>query len=109
MEDVDQLTSLKVYTLESFLCKKLLCINFNYKLRLAPYMTSSEKHILMNAFFKSRFNCCPHELNRLHERCLHIVYKNKKLHFGSLLERHGSASTHHQVIRFLAIEMFKLF
>ena len=27
--------------------------------RLAPYMGTTKKRILMNAFFKSQFNCCP--------------------------------------------------
>ena len=28
--------------------------------RLAPYMEATKKGILMNAFFKSQFNYCPH-------------------------------------------------
>ena len=82
---------------------------FNAIARLAPYMRSPKKCILMNAFFKSQFNYCPYELNRLHERYLRIVYKDKNSHFEDLLERDGSVFTNHQVIRFLAIEMFKVF
>ena len=48
---------------------------------LAPYMGTTKKCILMNAFFKSQFNYCPlvwmccnrslnTKINRLHERCL---------------------------------------
>ena len=62
------------------LSKKLLGINFDFKLkfnqhnkdicqkasqkikalaRLAPYMGTAKKHIIMNTFFKSQFNYCP--------------------------------------------------
>ena len=71
----------------------------------------------MNVFFKSQFNYCrliiwmcynrplDNKLNRLHERYLRI----KKSSFEELLESDGSASIHHQNIKFLAIEMFKVF
>ena len=56
--------------------------------------------------------CCNRSLNnkinRLHQRCLRIVYNDKKLNFEDLLERDGPASIHHQNIRFLAIKMFKV-
>ena len=39
----------------------------------------------------------------------HCVQTIKKLNFEDLLERDGSVSIHHQNIRFLAIEMFKVF
>ena len=49
--------------------------------RLAPYMRTTKKRILMNAFFNSHCNYCPlvwmccnrslnTKINRLHERCL---------------------------------------
>ena len=61
-------------------CKKLLAINFDYKLkfknhideickkasqklnslaRIATYMGTRKRHTLMNAFFKSQLNYCP--------------------------------------------------
>ena len=57
---------------------------------LAPYMRTIKKRIIMNAFFKSQFNYCPlvwmccnrslnTKINRLHERCLRIVYNDKRL------------------------------
>ena len=77
-----------------------------------------KKRILVNIFFKLQFNYCPliwmcykrylnNEIKRLHELCLHIVYNNKKSNFEGLLKRDGSVSTHHQNIRFPAIEMLK--
>ena len=83
-------------------------------------MASSKKRILINAFLKSQFNCCPliwvscnfslkNEINRLPERCLRIVYSNEKLNFEELWEKYDPVSIHYQNIRFLAIEMFKVF
>ena len=48
------------------------------------------------------------KINRLHERCLRIVYSNKKSIFKDLPERDSSVSTHHQNIKFLANEMYQL-
>ena len=49
------------------------------------------------------------KINRLHERCLRIVYNDKESNFEELLERDGSVSFHHQNITYLAIEMIKVF
>ena len=49
------------------------------------------------------------KINRLHERCLCIVYNNKKSHFEDLLKRDSSVSTHSQNKRLFAIKMFKVF
>ena len=57
--------------------------------RINPYMTVSERHILMNAFFRSQFSYYPlvwmchrrildNKINRLLERCLRITYKNNR-------------------------------
>ena len=59
-------------------------------------MGTTKKRILMNAFFKSQFNfcslvwmCCNRSLNTkinwLHERCLRIVYNDKKSNFNEPL------------------------
>ena len=65
---------------KNYSCKKMLGINFDYKLkftnhieeickkasqklnalaRIAPYMGISKRRTLMNALFKSQFNDCP--------------------------------------------------
>ena len=86
---------------------------------LAPCMGTTKKCILMNAFFKSQFNYCPlvsicsnrslnTKINRLHERCLRIVYNDKKSNFNELLVKDGSVSIHHQNLQKLAVEMFKV-
>ena len=96
--------------------KKRLGVKFDYKLtfhshvsdlwknasrkinalaRVAPYMSISKRHILLNAFFKSQFNYCAlvwmchsrinnTKINRLHERCLRIMYNDKTSSFENL-------------------------
>ena len=82
-------------------------------------MGTTKKHIIMNTFFKSQFNYCPlvwmccnrslnTKINRLHERCLRIVYNDKKSNFNELLVKDGSVSIHHQNLQKLAVEMFKV-
>ena len=82
-------------------------------------MVTTKNRVLMNPFFKSQFNCCPlvwiccnrslnTKINRLHERCLRIVYNDKKSNFNELLVKDGSVSIHHQDFQKLAVEMFKV-
>ena len=58
--------------------------------RVTPFMNLSKRRLLMNSFFKTQFNYCPliwmchsrendRKINRLHERCLRIIYNDKKL------------------------------
>ena len=122
------------------LSKKLLGITFDCKLkfnkhiedicqkasqklnalaRLAPYMGTNKKRILINAFFKLQFNYCPFvlmcckrslntKINRLHEQCLRIIYNDKKSNFNELLVKDVSVSIHHQNLQKLVVEMFKV-
>ena len=57
--------------------------------RITTYMNLTKRKLLMNSFFRSQFNYCPlvwmchnrtinNKINRLHERCLHIVYNDNK-------------------------------
>ena len=87
--------------------------------RLAPYIGTTKKRILMNASFKSQFNYCllvwmcwnrslNTRINRLHERCFRIIYNDKNSNFNELLVKDGSAFIHHQNLQKLAVEMFKV-
>ena len=73
----------------------------------------------MNAFFNSQFNYCPviwmchsralnNKINRLHERCLRIIYNDKTSTFKELLEKDKSLSIHCRNIQVLATEMYKV-
>ena len=48
------------------------------------------------------------KINRLYERCLRIIYKDKASTFEQLLEKDSSVSIHTRNLRFLAVEMFKV-
>ena len=88
--------------------------------RITPYMNFNKKKLLMSSFFISQFNYCPlvwmchsrltnNKINRLHERCLRIIYNDKKSSFEKLLEKDGSVSIHTKNLQALAIEMFKTY
>ena len=49
------------------------------------------------------------KINCLHERCLRLIYNDKKSSFKDLLEKHGSVSIHHRNLRTLVEELFKVF
>ena len=87
--------------------------------RVTNYMELPKRRILMNAFFKVQFNYCPvvwmfhnrslnNKINRLHERCLRIIYNDKHSNFEELLVKDNFVSTHHNNIPTLAMEMYKV-
>ena len=68
-------------------------------------MDLSKRRILLNAFFISQFSYCPlvwmfhnrgknDKINQIHERCLRIIYNDKKSTFYELLEKDCSVSIH---------------
>ena len=80
-------------------------------------MDLSKPRILLDAYFISQFSYCSlvwmfhsrgknNKINRIHERCLRIIYNDKKSTFYELLEKNGSVSIHKRNLRFLACEMF---
>ena len=73
----------------------------------------------MNAFFDSQFKYCPliwmchsrtnkRKIDRLHERCLRIIYNDKQSSFKELLEKDSSVSIHERNVQVLATEMYKI-
>ena len=85
--------------------------------RVTSCMSLSKKCPLINAFFNSQFNYCPlichsrennNKISRLHERCLRIIYNDKRSSFNALLEKDGSVSIHERNIKILTTEMFKV-
>ena len=47
------------------------------------------------------------KINRLHERCLRIIYNDNTSSFTDLLEIDNSVSVHHRNIQVLATELYK--
>ena len=82
-------------------------------------MNFDEKRLVGNAFLMAQFNYYSlssiyhdrtynKEINRLHERCLRLIYNDKRSSFEGLLEKDNSVSMHHTNPQALAIEMFKV-
>ena len=80
--------------------------------KITPYMGFAKRRLIVNAFFYSQFNYCQlvwmchnrtnnNKINRLHERCLRLIYNDKKLSFEDLLQKDGSVSIHHRNLRTL--------
>ena len=85
--------------------------------RIAPFMNITKRKILMNAFFNAQFSYCPltwmfhsrklnNKINKLHERCLRIVYNNNTSTYEELLETDNSVSVHFQNVLALTIELY---
>ena len=128
------ITTLKALKCEKLLGIKIDKLNFNthfdeickkagQKLnalsRATLYVNLSKRRILPSAFFISQFSYCPlvwmfyscrknNKINRIHERCLQIIYNDKKSTFYELLEKDCSVSIHKRNLLFLSCEMFKL-
>ena len=77
--------------------------------RVTPYTGIAKKRILMKTFFTLKFNYCPlvwmchdhansNKVNRLHERCLGIVYNDNQSLFNKLLKIDSSVSIHMQIL-----------
>ena len=74
----------------------------------------------MNSFFALQFRYCPliwmchsrtvdNKINKLHERCLRIVYNDKKSSIKELLEADKSVPIHIKNLQVLATEMYKIY
>ena len=83
-------------------------------------MNTEKKCLIMNAFFSSQFNYCPltwmfqngslnHKINRLHKRCLRIIYNDTYSSYDELLDPGNSVPIHHRSCQILATEMFRVY
>ena len=82
-------------------------------------MNITKRKILINAFFNAQFSYCPltwmfhtrklnNKINKLHERCLRIVYNNNTSTYEELLETGNSVSVHFRNVQVLDIELYKV-
>ena len=101
------------------ICKKA-SQKLNTISRITPYMGFNKKRLAVNAFFMAQFNYCPliwmchnitynNKINRLHERCLRLIYNDKHSFFEDQLKKDNSVSIHHKNLHALVIEMFKVY
>ena len=102
----------------SGLCEKA-SKNINALVRVSQCMNLSKRKILTNAFFDLQFKYCPliwmchsrtnnRKIDRLHERCLRIIYNDKQSLLNELLEKDSSVPIHERNIKILATEMYKV-
>ena len=87
--------------------------------RISIYMDMEKRRTLMNSFFLSQYSYCPliwmfhsrtlnNRINKLHERCLRVVYRDFNSSFEQLLSKDNSFTIHERNIQNLAIELFKV-
>ena len=87
--------------------------------RISPYMNIAQKRTIMKAFITSQFGYCPlvwmfhsrainNRINKLHERSLRIVYKDRSSTFEDLLEKDNSVTIHQRNLQMLLLEMYKV-
>ena len=101
-----------------------LCTKASQKLhalaRVANYMSSDKLRLIMKAFINAQFGYCPlvwmfhsrtlnNRINKIQERALRIVFKDKNASFDELLKRDGAVTIHERNIQILATEMFKAY
>ena len=100
-----------------------LCKNGKRKLlaldRATPYLSLPKKRMLLNVFSKSQFKYCPlvlmfdsralsRKINRIHEKCLSIIYNDKHSSFADLVKQDRSFSIHDRNLQVLTKEMFEV-
>ena len=87
--------------------------------KLARYLESSKKCLLLKIFIESQFSYCPliwmfcsrkmnRRINFLHERALRIAYNDRDSTFEELLRKNNTMKIHHKNIQKVAIEMYKV-
>ena len=101
-----------------------LCTKASAKLnalgRILYYMDPLKRRLLVNTFFTSQFNYCPltwmfhsrklnNKINRLHERCLWLIYSDRSSLYEELLDKDNAVPIHQKNLQKLAIEMFKTY
>ena len=94
------------------ICKKA-CVKLNALSRILYYMDPLKRRLLLNAFFTSQFNYCPltwmfhsrklnNKINRLHKRCLQLIYSDIISSYEELLDKDNSVPIHQKNLQKLA-------
>ena len=99
-------------------CKKA-GFKLNALARITPQLDFNKKRLLLNAFFTSQLNYCQllwmchsrakNNKIRCHERCLRLIYNDKRSPFKELLGKDSSVSLHKRNLRALVIKMYRIY
>ena len=99
-----------------------LCKKASQKLqalsRIAYFIETNNRRIIMKAFIESQFNYCPliwmfhsrklnNKINRIHERGLRVAYGDYSSTFEDLLKQDESFTIHEKNLQRLVTEMYK--
>ena len=87
--------------------------------RLSSFMSLEKRRLIMKAFVNSQFGYCPliwmfhnrtlnNRINRIHERALRIVYRDKTSNFTELLQKDNAVIVHQRNLQVLATEVYKV-
>ena len=102
---------------------KNLCIRASQKIyalsRVFLYLSLNQRRMIMQSLIMSQFgyftliwmNYNPSlnsNINRVHERALRIVYRDKKPTFKEILEKDNSVNVHVENLQVLVTEMYKV-
>ena len=108
---------LKKFLHISSVCTKATC-PLNALARISNYLDVSACRMIYNSFVASNFNYCPlvwhfcgvsnsYKMEKLHERCLRIVYKDYDSSYDRLLEMANTPSLVISRLRILLPEVYK--
>ena len=87
--------------------------------RISSLMDLNKRKLLINAFIKAQFGYCPlvwmmhkrslnSRINKLHERALRITYDDFTSTYTELMDKDNSVTIHHNNLRILVTEIFKI-
>ena len=98
---------------------KNLCKKASQKIWTLPHLTNYLDDSEINVIIKPQFSCCPlvwmfcfrqtnNMINKLHERALRRVLKDRVSDFQALLRKSNNISCHRRNIQMFMIELYKI-
>ncbi len=86
--------------------------------RLSNNLEEKEKRVLVNSFILCHFNYCPliwlfcskkskNKIEKINERALRIIYADYSLNYNEILKKDKDTTIHVNMIRTLALEVYK--
>ena len=138
--DINNFLQIQQYKIYNTKCEKLLGITIDNNLsfdehvstlcrkaaqklhalaRIAHFMSSRQRRIIMKSFINSQFGYCPlvwmfhsrklnNRINNIHERALRLVFDDYNSTFQELLIKDNSVTIHIRNIQALATELYKV-
>ena len=85
-----------------------LCKKASRKIHASSWTHSLNHNLTIALLYECHSRANNSKINRLHERCLRIIYSDKHSLFEELLEKDGSVSIHQRNLQLLATEMYKV-